>query len=639
MCGIAGVVSLGGCRASDARMTERMLAALAHRGPDDQHMVSDEQAHIGTRRLAIIDLETGRQPLFDESGEVVVSQNGEIYNYIELNDELRGRGHRFSTSHSDTETIAHLYEDLGDRFVERLRGMFAIAIWDRRRRRLVLARDRLGKKPLYWRVDGERLLYGSELKSILADPECPRRIDRVALAQYLSYGYVPSPRSILEGVQKLEPASVLVWDGGQPEIVRYWAPPTGVIEHRTIEEDRERCLELMRESVRLRLRSDVPLGVFLSGGMDSSVVVALMAEASASPIRTYSIGFRDTRFNELPYARIVADRFRTIHTEDIVDLDAATLVPALGVAFDEPFSDASAIPTYRVAQLASREVKVVLTGDGGDESFGGYERYLKHQRAGLPSGFLGALVGVGADVGRRALSVTAPRGVLRRKADTWRRLSRMSDDDRYIELITQTPGDTRTKLLGDRDLAAQEDYLRAVLASTTQRGTDRLQRADLLTYLPEDLLVKMDRATMANSLEARSPLLDHELIEFMMTRPQDRKVSRGMSKVLLREVSRPLLPAPILTRPKRGFSVPINEWFRSSLVELYRDLVLAPDSRTAVHLDIEVAESLFKAHESGAANVGVNLWSLLVFENWARTWLDGGGAGSSDDRARVALAG
>jgi asparagine synthase (glutamine-hydrolysing) len=621
MCGIAGLATAQGRREADGRLVDDMLAALAHRGPDDQWAIGDDHAIVGSRRLSIIDLDGGRQPLLDESGQIVVSQNGEIYNYVELNAELARRGHRFG-SRSDTETIAHLYEEVGPEFVHRLRGMFAIAIWDRTERRLVLARDRLGKKPLYWRLDGGRLAYASELKALLRDPETPRDVDRTALAQYLEFGYVPAPRSILRGIQKLPPASVLSWDGGEPRITRYWSPPHEPVQRRTDEEDREACLGLLREAVQLRLRSDVPMGVFLSGGMDSSVVTALAAESSPTPIRTFSIGFRDDRYNELPYARVIAERFGTRHAEDVVDLDAVSLLPALSTAFDEPFGDSSAIPTYRVAQIAAEDVKVVLTGDGGDEIFGGYDRYLLHDRTRLAPGLPGALHRAAVEAGRTALRFVAPRSVLRSRADKWARLIRLSDDARYVDLMSPMAGEDRAAMLRHPELAVQDAYLLDALASGPATGSDRLQHADLLTYLPGDLLVKMDRATMANSLEARSPLLDHRLVEFMSTRPTERKVMGGRTKILLRQVAGSLLPQEILDRPKKGFSVPVHEWFRTAMGDQFRDLVLTADARTRDHLDAEVARRLLAHHQSRKVRAGHTLWKLLMFELWARAWLD-----------------
>jgi asparagine synthase (glutamine-hydrolysing) len=619
VCGIAGLATQDGCRPDDPIRVAGMLRSLAHRGPDDQHEEADRRAVIGSRRLSIIDLDTGRQPLTNEDDTIVASQNGEIYNYVELRDELQRRGHTFRT-HGDTEVIVHAYEEYGDDFVDHLRGMFAIAIWDRRRQRLVLARDRLGKKPIYWRLADGRLTYGSELKALLAADDGPREVDGTSLALYLQYQYVPAPRSILVGIQKLPPASILTWDGDPPVIRRYWNLAYLPKSTRSEEEDRERCEELIREAVRLRLRSDVPVGVFLSGGMDSSVVTAMMAGLSDRPVRTFSIGFDERAFDELPYARAVARHFGADHTEEIVTLDAMRLLPALATHFDEPFGDSSAIPTMQVAQLAATQLKVVLTGDGGDEAFGGYLRY-RFQAA------MGALAHVPRPVQRllaasaqTVLSRTRANPLLRRRAESWRRLIDLDPNERYVTLMTIHQEEEREALLGRR--VPTDDYLIEILGQDPGAiGLDRLLRADTLTYLPEDLLVKVDRATMASSLEARAPLLDHVLIEFAATLPTDRKVRYRESKRVLRQVARRLMPAELVDRPKMGFGVPIGTWFRGALGEHYRDVVLSADSRSRDYLDIDVAARLLAEHQAGSRDHGHRLWVLLVFELWLRRWL------------------
>lgn len=620
MCGIAGIATRDGLRSGDRRLVDRMLSAVAHRGPDDQWVSGDSRAIIGARRLAIIDLDTGRQPLSNEDDTIHVSQNGEIYNYVELQHDLVKRGHHLATK-GDTETIVHLYEEYGLRFVDHLRGMFAIAIWDAPRRRLVLARDRLGKKPLYWRRAGDRLLYGSELKTLMEDPDLQARVDRTALARFLQYQYVPAPSSMLEGVHKLPPASTLVWEGGDPVIERYWVPTYEPKVRTPPGEDRAEALELIRDAVRIRLRSDVPVGAFLSGGMDSSLVVALMAEASALPVRTYSIGFDERAYDELPYARSIARAFGTDHVEEIVRLDAIELLPELADHYDEPFGDPSAIPTFRVAQLAARDLKVVLTGDGGDEMFGGYDRYRLAMAMDRMAVLPGALRRGIARTAQATLRL-APGGYrIRRRAESWSRLAVMSSAERYMYLMSIIKPPTRARLLGDAQLADQDGYLMDILGVDRRGGLDGLLRTDTLTYLPEDLLVKMDRATMANSLEARAPLLDHLVVEFAARLPMSRKIQRGRTKVLLREIAEPLLPAGHLDRRKMGFGVPIDSWFRAALGERYRELVLAPDAVIRDHLDQRAASDLLDEHHAGTVDHGHELWLLLMFETWARRWL------------------
>ena len=571
------------------------------------------------RRLSIIDLETGRQPLTDESDKIICSQNGEIYNYVELRADLERRGHVFRT-HGDTETIVHLYEEFGPTFAVYLRGMFAIAIWDGRMGRLVLARDRLGKKPIYWRLSDGRLTYGSELKTILVEGGFERKVDRAALDQYLQYQYVPAPSSMLQGVHKLAPASVLVWEGGAPSIERYWNPRYTPKTRQNFRDDVEEGASLIREAVRLRLRSDVPVGVFLSGGMDSSVVTALMAELSASPVRTFSIGFENQAFDELPYARAVAQRFGTQHTEEIVRLDAIELLPELADHYDEPFADPSAIPTFRVSQVASQHLKVVLTGDGGDESFGGYGRYVAQRKFNtldrVPVPLLRGII----RSGRAVLELGGSPARLRRMLDLADELTGMGENERYVALMTLVRDPDRSKLMGGSPSISNR-YLLDILESGPRNGTDRILRADLLTYLPEDLLVKMDRATMANALEARAPLLDHKVVEFAATLPTNRKIKGSTTKVLLRAIAKQLMPDSMVDRPKMGFGVPIEDWFRGELGDRYRELVLAPDSAVRDHMDQSVAARLLVEHIEGRESQHHRLWALLMFELWARRWL------------------
>ena len=616
MCGIAGIASPSGLRESDPILLDRMLRAISHRGPDDQYTLGEPKAILGTRRLSIIDLEGGRQPLTDESGLVIATQNGEIYNYIELRKDLEQRGHTFRTQ-GDTEAIVHCYEEYGTAFVQHLRGMFAIAIWDGRAGRLILARDRLGKKPLYWRLAGGRLAYGSELKALLEDPEVERDIDREALGLYLQYQYVPAPRTILRGVSKLPPASLLTWDGEELRVERYWAPEYGPKTRRAFGDDVEEGLSVLRESVRLRLRSDVPIGVFLSGGMDSSIVTALAAESSATPVRTFSIGFEESEFDELPYARAVARRFGTVHTEEVVRLDAIELLPHLADHFDEPHGDSSAVPTYRVSQLAAEHVKVVLTGDGGDESFGGYTRYLPNRTLNALGVMPNSLVHAAARAGKVAFNGNVK---LMRRLEVADVMAGLDSDEQYLQRMAMLPPAAHQRLLGNGGSPRAPQYLLDVLRDGPEDPTDRLLRADLLTYLPEALLVKVDRASMANSLEARSPLLDHKLVEFAARLPVDRKISGGQGKILLREIGKQFMPAEHINRPKMGFGIPADAWFRGLLGDRYQELVLAPDSATRDHLDSSVPASLLDQHRATGGQQDA-LWLLLMFELWARRWL------------------
>ena len=600
-----------------------MLRTLAHRGPDDHVVHAERGAVLGTRRLSIIDLAGGRQPLTNEDGTIVAAQNGEIYNYLELRQELLRRGHTLR-SDGDTETLVHLYEEHGAGMVEHLRGMFAIAIWDAPRGRLLLARDRLGKKPLYWRVDGGRLSYGSELKALLADPSLDRAVDREALALFLAYQYVPAPKSILAGVHKLPPASVLVWDGGEPRVERYWTLEYEPKVQRTLEEDREECQRQIRDAVRLRLRSDVPVGSFLSGGIDSSIVTAHMADLSEKPIRTFTIGFDVQKFDESAHAEAVARHLSTEHTTEIVTLDALSLLPAFAHAYDEPFGDPSAIPTLRVAQIAAREVKVVLTGDGGDELFAGYRRYVDDARIARLGFVPHPLIRAGAFLAGEAASAMRAGPAITERIRAFGELATLPAARRYDGLMRITSPDVERALIGNGG-RVPDDYLAGPLpGSVPSNRIDRLLRIDTLTYLPEDLLVKMDRATMAFSLEARAPLLDQEVAAFAARLPADRKLGGGQSKTLLRDLARKLLPAEIVDRPKQGFSVPTNAWFRSTLGSYFADVALADDAYLRDVIDQRVVAQMFSDHRRSVRNHGHRLWALLALELWGRTWLRAG---------------
>jgi asparagine synthase (glutamine-hydrolysing) len=497
--------------------------------------------------------------------------------------------------------------------------MFAIAIWDGPRRRLVLARDRLGKKPLYWWTDGSTIRYASELKALLAPGDIPRILDRSSLAAYLRYGYVPAPATIIDGVSKLEPATVLVWEDGAVTTTRYWTPTFAQATATSLDESAEHALALLTEAVRIRLRSDVPFGVFLSGGIDSSIVTALMAKQTEGAVRTFSIGFEDRSLDELPYARQVSQHYGTDHVEAVVGLDVVELLPALAATFDEPFADGSAVPTYRVAQLASASLKVILTGDGGDEAFGGYDRYATVERLGwlerIPrrSTKAAALI---AD----ALEATrlSPRSSARARAAS--RLGGLSPGERYEAMMSIFSATEAVRFMG-ADARTADGYVAERFGPTEADIRDRARLADLLTYLPEDLLVKMDRTTMANSLEARSPLLDQEVVAFGSSLPIDHKIQGSTTKVLLRRVARDLIPGDLAVRRKQGFAVPMDDWFRHGLGDVFMQTVLASDAASRKHLDLAPAGQLLERHRRGAAENGKKLWTLLMFELWGRTWL------------------
>jgi asparagine synthase (glutamine-hydrolysing) len=626
MCGIAGFLYADPTRPADRGVLKAMGDAIAHRGPDAEGFWAEPGVGLVHRRLSIIDLAGGDQPIGNEDGSVQVVFNGEIYNFQELRAGLEARGHRFRTR-SDTEVLVHLYEEHGDDLVTRLRGMFAFALWDRPRRRLLLARDRLGIKPLYYYRDAQRLVFGSELKAILAHPGVPREVDLPALEDYLAFGVVPAPRAIFRGTAKLPPAHVLAaraGEAGPPR--RYWQLRLEPDETRAPQEWLEAIRAKVEEASRCHLVADVPVGAFLSGGLDSSVVVASCAGATRGPLQTFSIGFAEESFSELPYARAVARQFGTRHVEEVVTSDAVSLLDELTHYYDEPFADSSAVPTFLVSRLASRSVKVVLSGDGGDEAFGGYSRYVHDLREAalrrrLPAWF------------RRALG---PVGRLWPKADWLPRplraktlLTNLSLDpgSAYANTLELCRQPLRRRLLAPglagrlngheperliRDshaLAPADDALGGMLA------------ADVAVVLPDDFLVKVDRASMAHGLEVRPPLLDHELMELAARIPSRYKVRGGETKWALKEAYRDRLPPEAVRRPKHGFEIPVDAWLRGPLRGVFEPAVLGAGAPVRDLIDQGVARKLYRAHLSGVGRHGGVLWTLLVLARWADRYL------------------
>jgi asparagine synthase (glutamine-hydrolysing) len=594
-----------------------MNDTLAHRGPDDEGFLFTREVGLAMRRLSIIDVAGGRQPVHNEDGTVTVVLNGEIYNYRDLGAGLRARGHGFRSA-SDTEVIAHLYEERGIACVDELRGMFAFALWDARTDTLVIARDRLGVKPLYYWTNARRLVFASELKALLVDPEVPRDVDVDSLSTYLRYGYVPDPRTILHGVRKLPPAHVLVVRQGRLDVRRYWdvgaffARPAA----RTTEADGEAELEeRLREAVRLRLISDVPVGAFLSGGLDSSMVVALMARAADRPVKTFSIGFADEHLNELPYARRVARSLGTEHQELVLEPGSVDILNRIAWHFDEPFGDPSALPTYHVSRLASESVKVVLSGDGGDESFAGYDRYREHVSRDwvevIPPGIrrrtLGAL--------SRALPERAPGRRLLHNLS-------LARGERYLDSVTYFSRHAQRALLSDdvwaqlgggRDLG---DAAHTLSGPEPAQSLDLVQAIDFRTYLPGDILVKVDRMSMAHSLEAREPLLDHRLVEFMASLPPGLKVRHGEGKYLFKKLARRYLPPEIVDRPKQGFAVPLHQWFREALKDFLIEVLLDRSTLQRGYFDPRALRAFVDDHR--ARDRATHLWILVMLELWHR---------------------
>jgi len=627
MCGICGKLNFDGDRPVPENLIRGMSEALKHRGPDENGLYLDRNVGFGHRRLKVIDLGTGRQPMSNEDGTVWIVLNGEVYNYRELRADLDGNGHRFRTQ-SDTEVILHLYEDEGADCVHKLRGMFAFALWDANRRRLVLARDRLGKKPLVYAVTRDALVFASEIQAILKDPDVERSIDISALHDYLTYQYVPSPATIFRGVRKLPPAHLLIWERGDLRIERYWRPSFADQKAMTEGDASAELLRLLQEATRLRLGSDVPVGAFLSGGIDSSAVVALMSRLTNRPVKTFSIGFPESPFNELHHARRVARLFRTEHHEFIVRPDALEALPILVRHFGEPFADPSAIPTYYLAKLTRAHVTVALNGDGGDENFAGYPHYLvarwaqgfgrlpepirKRIRSGLAS-LLAAAPAIPPSLVRflrfaRELAFAPVERYIRA-------MSRFSNEDKDA-LYT---ADFRKTVEGRDSM----DFLRGIFARAD--GPDFIEAmlsVDLQSYLPEALLAKIDITTMANALEARSPFLDHRFVEFAAKIPGRLKMRGMTTKYVLKKALAGILPPDIIDRRKMGFGVPLKTWFRRDLRPFIQDVLL--DSRTLGrgYFRKSAVEGLLKEHLAGRRDHSQRLWTLLNLELWHRELID-----------------
>jgi asparagine synthase (glutamine-hydrolysing) len=620
VCGICGYVSLDG-RHVDRDVLEAMNERLVHRGPDSAGVFVDDGVGLAARRLAIIDLVTGDQPIANEDGSVVTVQNGEIYNYRELRAELAGRGHTFRTQ-GDTEVLVHLYEEHGPAFAERLRGMFAIAVWDRKARRLVLARDRYGIKPLFYTLRGGALCFASELKAILAAPWIEREIDLDALDAYLAFGFVPAPLTIYRGIRKLPPGRVLVLEHGsdEPRLERYtkplaesWRAVEATDPATLAEELRER----LRDSVAAHLIADVPVGVLLSGGLDSSTIVALAAEQSSEPVRTFTVGFEERHFDERGPARLVAERYGTEHHEIVVPPDAVSLLPRITEVFDEPFADDSALPTYLVSELASAHVKVALSGEGGDELFGGYNFYLGHALA--PA--LGRAATLARPLVERLPSSSSKASTFDWRAKRFVRSAGRPTLERHYAWKALMPPEERERLLVPERNGSDGplDLLAARYAES--EGLEDLARVmdlDLGVFLVDDMLVKTDRASMAHSLEVRVPILDPVIVDFALALPSRMKV-RPLSrtkKYLLRKAAEPLLPREILEGEKRGLSIPLAAWLRGELQPLVRD-ALSPDSlRRHGYFDPAVVGRLVDDHAAGRSDESRKLWALLTFCRW-----------------------
>ena len=628
MCGISGLVHSNPGQPVDRDLVRRLTATLAHRGPDADGFLFGPGVALGHRRLSIIDLSTGDQPIYNEDRTKAVVFNGEIYNFRSLRADLEQRGHRFATA-SDTEVIVHAWEEYGDACVSRFRGMFAIALWDIGQRRLLLARDRVGKKPLYYLHDAERILFASELKALLLDPSVKRALSVESLDDYLTFGSVPAPRTIYQGIQQLPPAHYLVWEDGKIRTVEYWDLQYHQASVRTTAEYLEEFHEIFSEAVRLRMISDVPLGAFLSGGVDSTAVVAAMARGSERRVSTTTITFSDSSFNEAPYARTVAETLNTDHREVAVEAHAVDILPTLVWHLDEPFADSSAVPSYYVARAARERVTVALSGDGADELFAGYEwRYglnllESRVRQGIPRwlrrGVLGPVSGIW------------PKGDHLPRALRWkfflRNVSRDPEDAYFHDMSLFTPGDKRS-LLSDgfqRSLNGYTPFAGFRRHFEQVRGLDHLSQilyVDFKTYLANDILVKMDRMAMASSLEVRSPFLDQEVVEFAARLPSDMKFRGRTAKYLLKRYTEQWVPASVIRRPKKGFSIPLSAWLRGDLRSTGEDLLLSERALGRGYFKADQVRALWTRHQQRTQEHPHQIWALMILELWHRLFVD-----------------
>lgn len=626
MCGICGTVSFQNGDFLNDELLRRMNQSLFHRGPDDQGYYRDNFAALAMRRLSIIDLETGQQPISNEDGSVWVVYNGEIYNFHEVRSQLESKGHQFRTQ-SDTEVIVHAYEEYDLACANHFNGMFAIAVWDRRLRRLVLIRDRIGVKPLFYWAAGGKLVFGSELKAVIAHKQVPRQLDLEGLDNFLSLEYIPGPRTIFRNIHKLPPGHLLVFEEAGLKLQQYWELP-----YSPVVGDEEACAEnladLIQDSVRLRMISDVPLGAFLSGGIDSSSIVAYMSQMASKPVQTFSIGFDDDTYNELPDAQVAADYFGASHTTQIINPDIAGLAQKLIYHLDEPMGDFSIFPTFLVSQLASQSVKVVLSGDGGDELFAGYDTYLAESLSRYYQWLPGTLRRMALPaLANRIPPQPAKKGLLNKSK-------------RMVEGAALDPSLQHTRWMIFISDAEKEKLYRPDICSSLNGYTTssifegyfrkaarfdplaQQQYVDIKTYLADDILAKVDRMSMAVSIEARVPLLDYRIAEFALNLPPQMKLHRSRTKVILRRAMQRMLPELSLTKPKQGFSIPMKHWLRHSLKPMLLDLLSDDCIRRRGYFNPQTVSTWVQDHLEGRVNHSHRLWSLMVFELWHRSLMD-----------------
>lgn len=632
MCGICGVAKSSAGEPIPSSLLSSMCRAIVHRGPDDEGIFIGKEAALGARRLSIIDLEGGHQPLANEDRSIWVAHNGEVYNFPALRKELIGRGHVFSTR-TDTETIVHAYEEWGEDFVLRLRGMFAFALWDEKQGKLLLVRDRLGIKPLYYSLLKDKtLVFGSELKAVIVHPGVARALEPRALDLFLTLEYIPAPLSIFKNIYKLPAGCVLVYKDGRVEVKKYWditpnTPPAAEIREKDLPDVMEKVYSLLKESVKLRLVSDVPLGAFLSGGIDSSTIVGLMRELGASPLKTFSIGFEEVSYNELQYARRIAQKFQTEHEEFILEPQALELTEKLIRHLDEPFGDFSIFPTYLVSHMARAHVKVILSGDGGDEVFGGYEHYQAQKIA---------MRRPVRTFGRPFSAIVNRFPPSGKKKGSWNKLQRFlqgfehSPQNRHFRWMiflslkdkNQVYSEEFKNELGGIEEVFDLEPFRGVFENLPSfDAVNGELYLDLKTYLADDIMVKVDRMSMAASLEAREPLLDHKLVEYVFGLPGELKLHGLTTKWIFKKTMERLLPKENICRPKEGFSIPIKHWLRRELKDLMLDYLNERRIKEEGYFQFDSVKAMIDSHLDGRKNYSHQLWALLLFEIWKENYL------------------
>ncbi|MCH8304906.1 MAG: asparagine synthase (glutamine-hydrolyzing) [Candidatus Marinimicrobia bacterium] len=623
MCGIAGKIYYDRQRSVAESDLHAMADCLIHRGPDGEGILLNNNVGFAMRRLVVIDPKTGNQPIYNEDGSIGVVQNGEIYNYKEVRDELRSKGHKFETE-SDTEVIVHAYEEYGKDCPKHLNGQFAFAINDSKTKTQFLARDRLGIKPLFWYSDSDKFMFASEVKSLIQDDDFPAALDEEGVWDYFSFGYVPTPKSIFKGLNKLEPGCSLTLKDGKITIDRYWELESNEESEISDETELLSILEgLLQKSVEERLVSDVPFGAFLSGGVDSSLVVALMAKSMNLPVKTFSIGFEEFGYNELDKARIVSKLFKTEHHEYIVKADAVDILPKLAIQYDEPFADSSALPTYYLSKMAREEVTMCLSGDGGDELFGGYNRYMPYSNGGR-----GELPGI-FKLPARIISNLIPFGTRGKNRLRW---LGMNPFERYIDQMSFYPNQIKHQLFSDAFLNGSAkinsyDKLRRYYKGTENRDLfTRVSNLDIHSYLVDNNLQKIDRASMLNSLEVRVPLIDYRVAEFAISMSSNFKIRGSTKKYLLRKLAAKYLPEEIFKQSKKGFSIPVAQWLRGDMKMFSYDLLFDGKMKARGIFNMKFIDKVWRRHQTGKEDMSSRIWALNTFELWNRTWIDNNAA-------------